>query len=260
MTSLVKIGREGQRKIANAQLAAAQKVLDSIAEVEKAEAPIIKKDPPTCFLCGQPPKAWGDRGAMGIQSTIGGLRALCHVQTQALGEGCWQLMTRAKSNVLMMKGVKIGPHGKYNKGLADELLVVECARMMAIGKNQANVAAQFEPTGGGSKKSGQALVNAKVATELAELRRRTRGGQAGNDLAQAHDQAVAEETVAQREASRTEDIDIEFRAGESDYNPPAGSWADQVQREADEREARDRKKHSYTGEVTVSEGGSEGGE
>ena len=255
MTSIIVKSRAGQKKIAERQLAAAQGMLDSIAADEaKENPPAPPKAPPTCVMCGAESKSWGDRGQFGVQHTIGGIRALCHNQTQAMGEGCWQLYTRAKGNVLLMKGVKIGQHGRYNKPLADELLIEECARMMALPKHQADIAAQFEPTGGGSKKSGQALWNAKIETELKELRQWKRGGQTGNEIAQAADLAEATQTVAEREASRHDDVDIEFQDGTPDYTPDNESWADKVQREKDLRDERDAKKKSYVAEVPGSEG------
>ena len=134
--------------------------------------------------------------------------------------------------------------------------------MMAIPKHQANIAAQFEPTGAMGRKSGQALWNAKVETELKELRERTRGAENAADIYSERgkrtleiDQAIAEKTVAEREASRTDDVDIEFQTGTPDYQPDTESWASKVQREKDIREERDSKKHAYTAEAPASEGG-----
>lgn len=244
--------RKAQRTAAEKQIKAAQDALTEIDKLDKVEA-AEPKAPSVCVMCGAESKAWGDRGGFGIQHTIGGIRALCHNQTSAPGLGCWGLYQKSKQNVLMMKGVKVGQHGKYNKPLADRLLTEEVARLISMPKHRANIACQFEAVGLTSK-TGQAIWNAKIETELAAIQQRLRGGQAGNERAQAVDLKEATRIVAEREAERVADEDIEFVEDESEYHPPTGSYADQVQREKDIRDKRDSKKKAYVNEVPGSEG------
>lgn len=254
ITASVLRTRAAQRKALEKSIKAGQDALTEIDKLDEVAAPPAK-EPAVCVMCGSESKAWGDRGGFGITHTIGGIRALCHNQTSSLGEGCWQLYARARGNVLLMKGVKVGQHGKYNKPLADKLLIAEVGRLMQVPKHQANIAAQFESVGFGAK-TGEQVRLSKIETELAELRVRLRGGQTGNKLAQKADLAEATKRVDEREAARHEDYDddIEFAEDESDYSPPSGSLADRVQREKDIRDERDAKKKAYVNEVPGSEG------